>query len=56
MPSNATCDIYRAGNLPPSPPDVAAVPCVLIPYSRNIKPVSGVPGQYTHLLRVPATT
>src|SRR6266550_4156644 len=56
MPSNATCDIYHAGNGPPSPPDVAEVPCVLIPYSRNIKPFGTVPGQYTDLLRVPPTT
>ena len=56
MPSNATCDIYRLGNHPPHPPDVAGVSCVLIPCSRNIKPTATVPGQYTHLLRVPAAT
>jgi hypothetical protein len=56
IPSNATCDIYHVGNGPPSPPNAAGVPCVLIPYSRNIKPAATVPGQYTHLLRVPAAT
>ncbi len=29
--ANNTCDIYRGGRLPPLAPDVAAVPCVLIP-------------------------
>jgi hypothetical protein len=28
-PSNTTCDIYRHGNAPPSPPDVAGVACYL---------------------------
>ncbi|MBM4069626.1 MAG: hypothetical protein FJ271_11845 [Planctomycetes bacterium] len=29
--ANNTCDIYRGGRLPPLTPDVAGVPCVLIP-------------------------
>lgn len=29
--ANNTCDIYRGGRSPPSAPDVAGVPCVLIP-------------------------
>jgi hypothetical protein len=27
--SNTTCDIYRMGNAPPNPPDVAGVPILL---------------------------
>ena len=52
LPTNTTCDIYRAGNAPPAPPDVAGVPCVLIPHSRNIKPPTTPPAPYTHVLRV----
>ncbi|HVS37827.1 MAG TPA: hypothetical protein VMS17_19875 [Gemmataceae bacterium] len=52
FPNNTTCDIYRAGRFPPATPDVADVPCLLIPYSRNIKPLSAAPATYTHLLRV----
>src|SRR5262249_8920078 len=41
-PTNATCDIYRAGNAPPAPPDVAAVPCRFDPdYRRGLEKGEG---------------
>ncbi len=54
IPNNTTCDIYRATHTPPSAPDVAGVPCVLIPCSQNIKPSTAAPATYSHLLRVAA--
>jgi hypothetical protein len=41
-PANTTCDIYRAGNAPPAPPDVAAVPCRFDPdYRRGLEKGEG---------------
>ena len=54
---NTTCDVYRAGNSPPSSPDVAAVPCILA----GIYPMGLERGEgdsdslkYTHRLLVDA--
>jgi hypothetical protein len=54
-PPNTTCDIYRGGNQPPSPPDVPHVSCYLEEDFSNIKPVQTALN-YTHILRVPVTT
>ena len=54
MPPNTTCDIYRGGNGPPSPPDVAGVPCYLEERFRNIKPTTEF--IYSHLMRVAVGT
>src|SRR5262249_35412716 len=45
------CDIYRAGNGPPSAPDVAGVPCHLGPKGQSTLTTLS----YTHLLLVDAT-
>lgn len=49
---NTTADIYRNGRAPPAAPDVAGVPCMLVPRFRNIKtnPV------YTHIALFPLGT
>src|SRR5262245_55637769 len=54
--ANTTCDIYRSGNLPPSPPDVAAVPCFFRPaYREGKESAEGAAGNtYTHVLLVAA--
>ena len=49
-PPNTTCDVYHAGNAPPSPPDVAGVSVYLQGRFRNIKPI--VVFQYTHVMHV----
>ena len=46
-PLNAMCDIYRFGNAPPAPPDVAGVHCRILPRFGNIKPT--VAFTYTHI-------
>jgi hypothetical protein len=54
IPTNTTCDIYRSGNAPPNPPDVAGVAGNLQPHGTNIKTSGTAP--YTHALDVPLTT
>ena len=51
MPANSTCDIYRSGHAPPSSPDVAGVPCFLMPYGQS----SLTTPSYTHVLYLDAT-
>jgi hypothetical protein len=48
---NNTCDVYRSGNSPPSPPDVAGVQCYLMPYGQS----SLTTPNYTHILYVAVT-
>jgi hypothetical protein len=52
VPVNVTCDVYRSGNSPPAPPDVAGVTGRLVPRGGNIKPDV----KYTHWLDVPLAT
>ena len=50
--SNTTCDIYRAGSLPPAAPSVAGVAALIAP-----KGASTLTSQnYTHVMYVPLTT
>lgn len=57
---NTTCDIYRVGNAPPNPPDVAGVPCYLTPagYDRFLETGEGEAAdlRYTHVLLVALET
>jgi hypothetical protein len=48
MPPNATCDIYRATNTPPSAPDVAGVSCYLTPIGQSYQTTP----YFTHKLYV----
>jgi hypothetical protein len=53
--ANTTCDIYRFGRAPPLAPDVAGVPCFLVPMFGQAKEhgEGDTPtGKYTHLLLV----
>jgi hypothetical protein len=52
LPFNATCDIYRNGNGPPSPPDVVGVSGNLVGRGVNLKPID----PYTHWIDVPLAT
>jgi hypothetical protein len=55
VPANTTCDLYRFNNHPPSPPDVAAVPCHLQgDFTRRMETgEKEVPSlRYTHVLLV----
>jgi hypothetical protein len=54
--TNDTCDVYRSGNSPPSPPDVAGVPVYVLPRFRNIKGNFNGLFDYTHVLYVPLGT
>jgi hypothetical protein len=54
--TNTTCDIYRFGNSPPAAPDVPGVVCYLEEHARNIKPLGAATPQYSHVLRVGAST
>jgi hypothetical protein len=45
---NTTCDIFRATTLPPDPPEVAGVPCFLLPKGRSTLTTP----HYTHVLLV----
>jgi len=50
-PTNAVCNIYRASNAPPNPPDVANVPCTL-----TVKGASTLTTPYyTHVMLVEAS-
>jgi hypothetical protein len=49
--SNTTCDIYRAANSPPAPPDVAAERAFLMPRGRSDLTTP----HYTHVLLVGPT-
>jgi hypothetical protein len=46
--TNTTCDVYRSGHAPPAAPDVAGLPCALVPKGASVL----TSGQYTHLLLV----
>ena len=37
IPTNTTCDIYKSGNSPPSPPDTAGVAISLVLRAANLK-------------------
>ena len=54
---NTTVDIYRAANMPPNPPDVAAVPCFLKPDFRGGKEASdmGQTHSWTHVMLIDST-
>jgi hypothetical protein len=54
--SNDTCDIYRSGNNPPNPPDVAGVKVYVIPRFRNIKGDFNGLFSYSHILLMPLNT
>ncbi len=48
-----TCDIYRGLRLPPSAPDVAGVPCVLLPqFEIGQEHERNEPLHYSHILLV----
>jgi hypothetical protein len=49
--TNTTCDIYRAGRMPPAAPDVAGVQVALNPRGQSTLTT----GWYTHLLLVNPT-
>jgi hypothetical protein len=49
--TNTTCDIYRAGNVPPAPPDVAGVHCFLEARGQSTLTTQN----YTHVLWVGPT-
>src|SRR5437660_278574 len=49
--TNTTCDIYRNGNSPPAAPDVAGVPCALVPKGRSTLTTD----RMTHVLLVGPT-
>jgi hypothetical protein len=52
IPTNVTCDVYKSGNAPPAPPDVAGLAGNLQPWPRNIHTFP----PYTHWLDVPLNT
>lgn len=52
MSSNQTCDIYRAGNAPPSAPDVSQARCFLAPKGQSTLTTL----DYTHVLYVDVAT
>ncbi|HEY7312056.1 MAG TPA: hypothetical protein VH643_22015 [Gemmataceae bacterium] len=54
--TNDTCDIYRAGSSPPSPPAVGGVRVFVIPRFRNIKANFNGLFTYTHILCMPLGT
>ncbi len=60
MIANTTCDIYRAGSAPPSPPDVASVPIQLVANFAKFRMSIGQglarEFRFTHLAFVPAGT
>jgi hypothetical protein len=59
IPANVTLDIYRSGNAPPNPPDVAGVRGHLFEKFGNIKPPGSATmpyGSYTHVLYVDVGT
>lgn len=56
---NTTCDVYRAGNSPPSSPDIAGVECTLTgSYPIGLERSEGDSDslKYTHKLLVDAAT
>jgi hypothetical protein len=52
IPTNTTCDLYHAGNAPPSSPDVAGLAIGLVLRATNLKQDQ----QYTHWADVALTT
>ena len=58
---NTTCDIYRYNHSPPADPDVAGVPCVLIPdfvggHALSAATIAEAALRWTHILLVGPTT
>lgn len=53
LPFNITCDVYRATNAPPAPPDVAGVRGHLQERSQNLKTGAYA---YNYMLAVPLGT
>jgi hypothetical protein len=58
VPANTVCDVYRAGNGPPAPPDVAAVPGRFDPdYRRGLEKGEGdTSGKFSAVLLVDVGT
>jgi len=54
--TNTTCDVYHAPNVPPSAPDVAALPCFLRPAFRDGQEVGeeGASNHFSHVMFVAA--
>jgi hypothetical protein len=54
IPTNTTCDIYRAGSAPPAAPSVAGVRCHLTPAYAQGQALVSASYLYTHVLLVNA--